>query len=67
MDEMNENLKQVLDQASTIRYSGMGDTVTIDYEKFTQLLIEKCAEVVADLDGGENMFSRGIREYFGEK
>jgi hypothetical protein len=33
--------------------------------KFARLIAAECAELCADIDGGENMFSRAIRERFG--
>lgn len=33
-------------------------------QKFAESIVEECAEYCAELDGGENMFSRGIREKF---
>ena len=34
-------------------------------EKFARLIAADCAELCADIDGGENMFSRAIRKRFG--
>ena len=34
-------------------------------EKFGELIVAECADLCSDLDGGENMFSRGIRKHFG--
>jgi len=33
--------------------------------EFARLIAAECAELCADIDGGENMFSRAIRERFG--
>jgi hypothetical protein len=38
----------------------------LDREKFASLIVEACAQLCADVDGGENMFSRAIRGQFGE-
>ena len=37
----------------------------LDREKFAELIVQECADLCSDLDGGENMFSRGIRKHFG--
>ncbi len=34
-------------------------------EKFAQLIAADIAEMCANIDGGENMFSRAIREEYG--
>ena len=44
---MNERIKQLMTQASTIRYSGFGETEILDPEKFAELLIRECAELCA--------------------
>ena len=44
---MNERIKQLMTQASTIRYSGFGETEILDPEKFAELIIKDCiAEVL---------------------
>ena len=45
-----------------------GDSVipaTMDIEAFVKLIVNECAEIVADIDGGECMHSRGLRRHFG--
>ena len=37
----------------------------LDRQKFAELIVQECADLCSDLDGGENMFSRGIRKHFG--
>ena len=44
---MNERIKQLMTQASTIRYSGFGETEILDPEKFAELLIRECVELCA--------------------
>jgi len=44
--------------------SGFLNDVT-KFEAFAVLLVKECAELCADIDGGENMFSRAIRKQFG--
>jgi hypothetical protein len=34
-------------------------------EEFALMIAAECAELCADIDGGENMFSRAIRKQFG--
>ena len=34
-------------------------------KEFARLVAADCAELCADIDGGENMFSRAIRKRFG--
>lgn len=42
---MNERIKQLMTQASTIRYSGFGETEILDPEKFAELIVRECASI----------------------
>jgi len=39
---MNERIKELLKQATDVRYSGMGELEDINYEKFANLIIDEC-------------------------
>lgn len=43
---MNKLIEKLMTQASTIRYSGMGDTEILDMEKFAQLIVEECLSII---------------------
>ena len=60
---MNEKLKELAEQAGIPTYYPEG--ISERLEKFAQLIAADCAELCADIDGGENMFSRAIRKRFG--
>lgn len=67
---MNERIKELANIAagrsiktSPALASDMADWAVI--EKFAELIAKECADLCSDLDGGENMFSRGIRSHFG--
>lgn len=65
---MNERIKQLMTQASTIRYSGFGETEILDPEKFAELIINECAGVAADQrDWVENMVVFSERDKFWNK
>lgn len=36
-----------------------------DIEGFAAQIVEACADLCTEIDGGENEFSRGIRRHFG--
>lgn len=39
---MNERMKELLKEATNVRYSGMGEIEDIDVEKFANLIIDEC-------------------------
>jgi len=61
---MNELIQELKAQCYIPIVDRVGDT-EYDMEKFARLLAAECAELCADIDGGENMFSRAIRKNFG--
>lgn len=65
---MNERIKELIKQSRdevNAKY-GLSDAYnSMVQERFAELIVEECAEICTNLDGGENMFSRGIREVFG--
>lgn len=61
---MNERIKELWDRAAN-HTDNSWEEQTRFMERFAKLVAEECAEVVATMDGGENMFSRGIRAHFG--
>lgn len=65
---MNGNIKQLMKEATSYTWAGenAGVVEELDAELFGRLIVENCAKLCADIDGGENMFSRAIRGQFGE-
>ena len=71
--KMNERMIELAEQADLwndmepTRREGryVGYMNVSDVEKFAELIVLECAELCSTLDGGENMFSRGIRKHFG--
>ena len=72
---MNERIKELHQQAKDFinevsdndgTYQGK-EYMQAVREKFAELIVGECADLCSDLDGGENMFSRGIRKHFGVK
>lgn len=47
---MNERIKELMTQASTIRYSGFGDTEILDPEKFAELIVQECCNTILEFD-----------------
>ena len=65
---MNERIKQLMTQASTIRYSSFGETEILDPEKFAELIINECVGIAADQrDWVENMVVFSERDEFWNK
>jgi hypothetical protein len=61
---MNEQIEKIYGEACI----AAGNLDERDFcEHFAKLLIKQCAELCANIDGGENMFSRTIRKNFGVK
>lgn len=71
---MNERIKQLIKQATVIKFSGNGDDCgkhVFDKEKFAQLIIQECAKVAwrhtpdyEDLDYG-HLIKNKILNHFG--
>jgi hypothetical protein len=59
---MNEQIEKIYGEAC-IHYGYLDEREFL--EKFARLIAADCAELCADIDGGENMFSRAIRKHFG--
>lgn len=71
---MNNRIQQLMTQASTIRYSGFGETEILDPEKFAELLIKECMGVCLDQRDPSNLnykpsvkFAEAIKSHFGVK
>ncbi len=62
---MNERIKQLMTQASTIRCSGFGETEILDPEKFAQLIIQECCDVLYDNELGGYRVEYVLKEHFG--
>ena len=50
---MNDRIKELMAKASTIRYSGMGDTDILDPAKFAELIIRECATVASRAENSD--------------
>jgi hypothetical protein len=62
---MNQRILELAKQSGLIQYDT--DSKMNDVEKFAELIAADIAEMCATIDGGENMFSRAIREEYGVK
>ena len=63
---MNERIRELAEQSGFVdRGNNITAYMNFDHEKFAELIVGECADLCSDLDGGENMFSRGIRKHFG--
>ncbi len=64
---MNERIRALMEEAGI--YDFVVESMGIDKEmdKFAELIAADIAEMCATIDGGENMFSRAIREEYGVK
>lgn len=68
---MNERIDQIADQVmdefgNEFKDRDSGIVVSDEFfERFAQLIAADIAELCADIDGGENMFSRAIRKEYG--
>ena len=60
---MNERIKEL--EKQSVYYNEDEDVWEFNRQKFAELIVGECADLCSDLDGGENMFSRGIRKHFG--
>ena len=62
---MNERIKQLAEQATTIEYGADRgfDRVTFDKEKFAELIVRECADIAADQSAIRPEYR--IRTHFG--
>ena len=63
---MNENIRKLMNQA----FTGCQGELVWDYEKFAELIIQECAEVVTDaVDHREpaSTYADKIKQHFGVK
>ena len=62
---MNERIKQLAEQATTIEYGADRgfDRVTFDKEKFAELIVRECADIAADQSAIRPEYR--IRKHFG--
>lgn len=63
---MNIKIRELAWAAGISAKNVQGDVETnwAAIEKFAQFIIDECAERCAEIDGGENEFSRGVRQQF---
>lgn len=59
---MNKRIKELLKQSTTTYLSGMGERDEVDQEKFAELIVRECAELVEYNSKGAG---RDIKEHFG--
>ena len=67
---MNERIEKLATQCRIEEYNSVGDLVEFgfDHEKFAELIIRECAEVVAgDFDYNKNWCNEKILEHFNIK
>lgn len=70
---MNKRIDQIADQVmdefgNEFKDRDSGIVVSDEFfERFAQLIAADIAELCADIDGGENMFSRAVRKEYGVK
>jgi hypothetical protein len=62
---MNERIEQLGEQAFFETEYDDRENLPETMKRFAELIVRECAELCADVDGGENMFSRAIRKHFG--
>ena len=75
---MNERIKELIEQCTTIEYGvdNGSDRVAFDKEKFAELIIKKCRDIVSDtrdqaieddwnIDESMSTAMFDIEEYFG--
>ncbi len=70
---MNDRIRELMEQASTIRYSGLGDTDILDPAKFAELIVRECVEhlessvLVPNIEHSRTKTKciRTIKEHFG--
>ena len=65
---MNERIKELMKQASTTRVTGFGEIDTLDPEKFAELIVKECQEVVRwsiTMNSTIEQVPAFIKEHFG--
>ena len=63
---MNERIQELLKQATTTHYSGMGEKDEVDQEKFAELIVQECVHTVENRGGMCGALSSNwIKEHFG--
>jgi len=77
---MNERIRELAEEAGAEFFEDKGIQIlpngiwkatkfenhkNLDLEKFAELLVADITKLCADIDGGENMFSRAIRKEYG--
>jgi hypothetical protein len=67
---MNERIRQLTEQAQKVAYytdGGYTPIMTLDQEKFAELIVRECADVVKYyyIRGGEPITPQHIKKHFG--
>ena len=60
---MNERIKKLKQQATTIHYSGLGEIDELDAEKFAELIVRECAQFCEDKNS--KLLGNMMKEHFG--
>jgi hypothetical protein len=63
---MNERIRKLAEQATTIEHGARFDRVTFNKEKFAQLIVEECLSLL-DKHYDASVASNDIKEHFGVK
>jgi hypothetical protein len=65
---MNERIKQLVKQATTTYWTGLGERDEIDYEKLAELIVRACADAADGLHesyGAPKTTGKFLKTYFG--
>jgi hypothetical protein len=60
---MNKQISKLIKQATTIRYSGPGEIEEFDKEKFAELIVRECAQLILDKKMGDLGDNPGVKEW----
>jgi hypothetical protein len=65
---MNERIQKLIDQAThTAMWIGDPDAGELDAEKFAELIVQECAQVLWNIDSGElhDEYVESLKKHFG--
>jgi hypothetical protein len=63
---MNDRIKELLKQATTTHYSGMGERDEVDQEKFAELIVRECCDVFVELrTRPADLAVKDVKKHFG--
>ena len=66
---MNERIKQLAEQCTDYVYGEGGSYEMFDKEKFAELIVQECAQVLWNIDNGElhDEYVKSLKKHFGIK